>query len=162
LRRASGEINLCAVAFDPDAHPQRARLVRHPIVVKRVFRFVDSIGNRCDAGAHHPRRVSDEVRRILARFTRARAFHDLQQARRSRLQRSGLRREIRTPLLCAAHVRQQEAQHVFIHAPAAHEMDGRDAQALAINVRRHAHRAGAAAADVRMMRPTRHVKKRAG
>src|SRR2546423_10386469 len=90
--------------------------------------------------------------RIVKRVLSAAPFDDFKKSHRTCFQRPNLRLEIRATLRSPAHVRKQQLHHVDINVAAAHNAHRRNAQPLAVNIRRKPHRTRRSPANVSVMR----------
>ncbi len=162
LRRRASEINARAIAFDRHAHANGNLVRADAIIVERVNGFVTAIRNRKNCVTHHPRRIGNQVRRVLARLFRSATFDNFKQTRRAGFERADLCFEIRAALVAAAHVGENQFHHVSAQLAAAHNANWRNAHALTVDVGRQTHRSRCRAADVGVMSAVGNEEKRTG
>ena len=97
--------------------------VVHAVVIKRVFSFVDAIGNPIDRMTHEPRGVIDQVRCIRGRLSLAAPFDNFQQTGRAGFEGTDLRLKIAVTFIMTANVCEDQSHHVFVKLAVSDQTD---------------------------------------
>src|SRR5262249_11167096 len=80
LRRTAREINFRLLPDNLYSDGDWRRVIRFAVVVQKIFRLIDSIGNRGERAPHQPRRVINQVRGVLIGLLETVTLDNLQQS----------------------------------------------------------------------------------
>src|SRR5882672_5759352 len=151
LRRAAAKVDARALSLDRDPYLDAHFSIVYAIVVERVLGSIIAVGNRTDSVAHEPGGVFDQMVGVFSRLAFTSALNDLQQARGAGFQRTNLRLKIAASFSVTANICQDQTHRVFIELTVSYQPNWRNAQAFAVNICGHAHRARGRAADEGMV-----------
>ena len=141
LRVSAAEIDLYLRVAHPHGHPNVHRFRTNTVVVHHVLKPVVALGNGVDHVPRHAFRVVQQLVAVVPDLGQAVLVDDLLQPALAGAVGGDLGGQVALALARCAHVGQDQAQQVLLHAPVLHDLDRRNANAFLKHLGRQRHRA---------------------
>ena len=134
-----------------DGHGYAYGLVFHAIVIQKIFGLVTAGRNGAQKGSHHFFGIDEQIGGGFFGAHDAVAAADFTEALGSGLAGGDLGAKVAFAFFGRADVVEQERQHIGDEFPAAHNFDGRNAEAFLVDFAAGAHGAGVGSANIGMV-----------
>ena len=131
-----------------DGHGYAHGLVFDAIVIEKVFGLVAARRDGAQEGSHHFFGIDEQIGGGLLGAGDSVAVADFTKALGAGLAGGDLSAEVAFAFFGRADVVEEERQHIGDKFSAAHDFDGRDAQAFLVDFAAGAHGAGVSSADI--------------
>src|SRR5208337_5066024 len=134
--------------LDLDGHSDAHRFVYDTVVIQKVLGLIAAGRDCAQESSHYFFRIDEQIGGGLLRAGDSVAAADFAEALGAGLAGGDLSTEVAFAFFGSANVVEEDRQHVGDKLSAAHDFDGRDAEAFLVNFAARAHRAGVSSADI--------------